>query len=90
MLHAAVRINYTLEKISCLNIRLALFPVVQLLQTDLFDGGVCGEEAHSALRLAFHDAIGFSINGVLYLLRGALTNLNMLQEEREEELTALS
>ncbi|KAF8950638.1 manganese peroxidase [Flammula alnicola] len=41
----------------------ALFPVVNLLQQNLFDGGVCGEEAHSALRIAFHDAIGFSIHG---------------------------
>ncbi|KAF8803342.1 heme peroxidase [Phlegmacium glaucopus] len=40
-----------------------LVPIVQLLQTNLFDGGECGEEAHSALRLAFHDAIGFSVNG---------------------------
>ncbi|KZS92254.1 manganese peroxidase 2 [Sistotremastrum niveocremeum HHB9708] len=29
------------------------------LQANLF-GGVCGEEAHESLRLAFHDAIGFS------------------------------
>ncbi|KAF8988130.1 MnP-atypical-a, class II peroxidase [Cyathus striatus] len=41
----------------------ALFPVVLNLQENLFDGGECGEEAHSALRLAFHDAIGFSLNG---------------------------
>ncbi|KAF8965821.1 hypothetical protein BDZ97DRAFT_2086415 [Flammula alnicola] len=41
----------------------ALFPVVDFLQTNLFDGGECGEEAHSALRLSFHDAIGFSIHG---------------------------
>ncbi|CAA7264026.1 unnamed protein product [Cyclocybe aegerita] len=41
----------------------ALFPVVDLLQDQLFDGAECGEEAHSALRLAFHDAIGFSIHG---------------------------
>nr|UDP83132.1 manganese peroxidase 5 [Cyathus bulleri] len=41
----------------------ALFPVVQNLQQNLFDGGECGEEAHSALRLSFHDAIGFSIHG---------------------------
>ncbi|KAH9477181.1 Versatile peroxidase VPL1 [Psilocybe cubensis] len=40
-----------------------LFPIVQKIQTDLFDGGECGEEAHSALRLSFHDAIGFSIHG---------------------------
>ncbi|KAF4611708.1 hypothetical protein D9613_004042 [Agrocybe pediades] len=41
----------------------ALFPVVDLIQTQLFDGAECGEEAHSALRLSFHDAIGFSIHG---------------------------
>ncbi|KAF8886705.1 manganese peroxidase [Gymnopilus junonius] len=40
-----------------------LFPIVDQIQQDLFDGGECGEEAHSALRLAFHDAIGFSIHG---------------------------
>ncbi|KDR71980.1 hypothetical protein GALMADRAFT_143334 [Galerina marginata CBS 339.88] len=40
-----------------------LFPMVDKLQKDLFDGGECGEEAHSALRLSFHDAIGFSIHG---------------------------
>lgn len=41
----------------------ALFPIVDQIQQDLFDGGECGEEAHSALRLSFHDAIGFSIHG---------------------------
>ncbi|KAF9477501.1 manganese peroxidase 1 [Pholiota conissans] len=41
----------------------ALFPVVDKLQSDLFDGAECGEEAHSALRISFHDAIGFSIHG---------------------------
>ncbi|KDR65849.1 hypothetical protein GALMADRAFT_162345 [Galerina marginata CBS 339.88] len=41
----------------------ALFPIVDQIQKDLFDGGECGEEAHSALRLVFHDAIGFSIYG---------------------------
>ncbi|KAF9554085.1 manganese peroxidase 1 [Agrocybe pediades] len=40
-----------------------LFPIVDQIQRDLFDGGECGEEAHSALRLTFHDAIGFSIHG---------------------------
>ena len=42
---------------------LALFDAVDFLQTNLFDGGECGEEAHSALRLTFHDAIGFSLHG---------------------------
>ncbi|KAI0256109.1 fungal versatile peroxidase from pleurotus Eryngii [Lactifluus subvellereus] len=39
----------------------ALFPVLEDLQANLFDGGQCGEDAHSALRLAFHDAIGWSV-----------------------------
>ncbi|KAH8992833.1 manganese peroxidase 1 precursor [Lactarius hatsudake] len=39
----------------------ALFPVLQDIQANLFDGGICGEDAHSALRIAFHDAIGFSL-----------------------------
>ncbi|KAH8110319.1 manganese peroxidase 2 [Phellopilus nigrolimitatus] len=32
------------------------------LMTNLFNG-TCGEDAHEALRLTFHDAIGFSQNG---------------------------
>ncbi|TFK35770.1 manganese peroxidase [Crucibulum laeve] len=50
--------NVTANKACC-----ALFPVVAKMQSDLFDGAECGEEAHSALRLSFHDAIGFSIHG---------------------------
>ncbi|KAF5360269.1 hypothetical protein D9758_009115 [Tetrapyrgos nigripes] len=38
----------------------ALFPLVEQLESDLFDGGECGEEVHESLRLTFHDAIGFS------------------------------
>ncbi|KAH9847429.1 manganese-dependent peroxidase [Lenzites betulinus] len=38
----------------------ALFPVIDDLQTNLFDGGECGEEVHESLRLTFHDAIGIS------------------------------
>lgn len=30
------------------------------IQTNLFDGGECGEEVHESLRLTFHDAIGIS------------------------------
>ncbi len=30
------------------------------IQANLFDHGECGEDAHSALRIAFHDAIGYS------------------------------
>ncbi|KAH9961364.1 heme peroxidase [Russula dissimulans] len=37
-----------------------LFTIRDDIQRNLFDGGQCGEEAHSALRIAFHDAIGFS------------------------------
>ncbi|KAM5530971.1 hypothetical protein V8D89_015353 [Ganoderma adspersum] len=37
-----------------------LIPVIQDLQTNLFDGGECGEDVHESLRLTFHDAIGIS------------------------------
>ena len=37
-----------------------LFPVLQDIQENLFDGGECGEEVHESLRLTFHDAIGIS------------------------------
>lgn len=47
----------------CFHSLVALFPAVDFIQENLFDGGECGEEAHSALRLSFHDAIGFSIHG---------------------------
>ncbi|KAA1474284.1 manganese peroxidase 2 [Dentipellis sp. KUC8613] len=40
----------------------ALFPILDDIQTNLFDGGECGEEVHESLRLTFHDAIGFSLN----------------------------
>ncbi|KAI0041317.1 class II peroxidase [Auriscalpium vulgare] len=40
----------------------ALFPIVDDIQTNLFDGGECGEETHESLRLTFHDAIGFSLS----------------------------
>ena len=40
----------------------ALLPVLENIQTNLFDNGTCGEDAHSALRIAFHDAIGFSLH----------------------------
>ncbi|KAI0061206.1 manganese peroxidase 1 [Artomyces pyxidatus] len=36
------------------------FDVLDDIQTNLFDGSECGEEAHESLRLTFHDAIGFS------------------------------
>ena len=38
----------------------ALVPIIEDIQTNLFDGGECGEEVHESLRLTFHDAIGFS------------------------------
>ncbi|KAI0631001.1 manganese peroxidase 2 [Trametes polyzona] len=38
----------------------ALFPVLDDIQKNLFDGGKCGEEVHESLRLTFHDAIGIS------------------------------
>jgi hypothetical protein len=40
----------------------ALVPIVADIQTNLFDGGECGEEVHESLRLTFHDAIGFSLS----------------------------
>ena len=43
-----------------------LFPVLEDIQANLFDGGECGEESHGALRLAFHDAIGFSLTKNVY------------------------
>ena len=51
----------------------SLFPVLKDIQENLFEGGKCGEDAHSALRIAFHDAIGFSLHKddlyVAFLLR---------------------
>ena len=38
----------------------ALFPLRDDLQKNLFDGGLCNEEAHESLRLTFHDAIAIS------------------------------
>jgi len=37
-----------------------LFPIMADLQKNLFDNGDCGEGAHEAMRLTFHDAIGWS------------------------------
>jgi len=37
-----------------------LFPLMDDLQSTLFDNGECGEDVHESLRLTFHDAIGFS------------------------------
>ncbi|KAJ7182854.1 manganese-dependent peroxidase [Mycena crocata] len=37
-----------------------LFPIMDDLQTTLFDNGECGEDVHESLRLTFHDGIGLS------------------------------
>ena len=47
--------NVTAHEACCV-----LFPILDDIQTNLFDGGECGEEVHESLRLTFHDAIGFS------------------------------
>nr|BAD52441.2 lignin peroxidase [Trametopsis cervina] len=39
----------------------AWFPVLDDIQANLFNGGKCEEEAHEAVRLTFHDAVGFSL-----------------------------
>ncbi|KAF7341321.1 Peroxidase [Mycena venus] len=36
------------------------YKVLNDIQTNLFEGGKCGDDAHDALRLSFHDAIGYS------------------------------
>ncbi|KAF7323448.1 Peroxidase [Mycena chlorophos] len=36
------------------------YDVLDDIQANLFEGGQCGEDAHEALRLSFHDAIGYS------------------------------
>ncbi|KAJ7716902.1 manganese peroxidase 2 [Mycena maculata] len=38
----------------------ALFPVLEDIQANMLDFGECGDAAHTALRVSFHDAIGFS------------------------------
>lgn len=40
----------------------AFFPLLDDLQSNLFQNQ-CGEDVHEALRLTFHDAIGFSSSG---------------------------
>lgn len=47
-----------------------LFPILDNIQENLFDGGQCGEEVHESLRLTFHDAIVGAYNsfGVLILI----------------------
>ncbi|KAF9268809.1 heme peroxidase [Marasmius fiardii PR-910] len=53
----------------------ALFPLVKLINKDLFDGGECGEEVHESLRLVFHDAIGIPPPKGLILLHPPRTLL---------------
>ncbi|KAJ7493062.1 versatile peroxidase VPS1 [Mycena galericulata] len=36
------------------------YDVLDDIQANLFEGGTCGDDAHAALRLSFHDAIGYS------------------------------
>ena len=38
----------------------ALVPVLEDIQANLFDDGQCSDGAFESLRLAFHDAIGYS------------------------------
>ncbi|KAJ7137138.1 Mn peroxidase MNP6 [Mycena epipterygia] len=38
----------------------ALFPVLEDIQTNMFADDDCSDAAHTALRVSFHDAIGFS------------------------------
>ncbi|KAJ6537944.1 manganese peroxidase [Mycena capillaripes] len=38
------------------------YKVLKDIQANLFDKGKCGDDAHDALRLSFHDAIGYSPN----------------------------
>ena len=49
--------NVTANEACCI-----LFPILDDIQTNLFDNAGCGEDVHEALRLTFHDAIGFSLN----------------------------
>lgn len=49
--------NVTANEACCV-----LFPILDDIQTNLFDGGGCGEDVHESLRLTFHDAIGFSLS----------------------------
>ncbi|KAJ7642057.1 putative versatile peroxidase [Roridomyces roridus] len=39
-----------------------LFPVLDDIQNNMFAGDTCSDAAHTALRVAFHDAIGWSDN----------------------------
>ncbi|KAF7305266.1 Peroxidase [Mycena chlorophos] len=39
-----------------------LFPVLEDLQTNMFANDTCSDASHTALRVSFHDAIGFSLH----------------------------
>jgi hypothetical protein len=39
-----------------------LFPIVDSLQANFFNGGQCGKEVRQSVRLTFHDAIGLSLS----------------------------
>ncbi|KZV62726.1 class II peroxidase [Peniophora sp. CONT] len=47
--------NITANEACCV-----LFPILEDIQANLFEGGECHEETHESLRLTFHDAIGVS------------------------------
>ncbi|KAJ7635384.1 manganese peroxidase 1 [Roridomyces roridus] len=48
-------VNYANNAACC-----ALFPVLEDIQTNMFADSGCADAAHAALRVSFHDAIGFS------------------------------
>ena len=56
----------------------ALFPVLEDIQANMFVDG-CGDSAHTALRVVFHDAIGFSNSNPSFGY-GMLSCLNALHD----------
>ncbi|KAH9942492.1 versatile peroxidase VPS1 [Epithele typhae] len=52
--------GYGTEQTKCKNGCCVWYEMLDDVQANLFDGGMCGEEAHESLRLTFHDAIGYS------------------------------
>ena len=67
VLAASLRVTCPNERVVANGACCALFPVLEDIQANLFHGGECGEDAHSALRLAYHDAIGFSLTKNVYV-----------------------
>ncbi len=62
-----------------------LFPILEDIQANLFDHGECGEDAHSALRIAFHDAIGYSTTrkeAYVFLLLPLVLRMTLLSNQR--------